>query len=171
SRGQSVIAFFFSSRRRHTRFSRDWSSDVCSSDLLKSKEPLIILGTREHFPQYGNRIKGPKGYAVIREKRQLLVIGYDEPGALQGVFYLEALMKLREAPFLPQNLNQVRESLYDRRMVLSGLGWMDWPDNLLAHIAHDGFDGIFTSVYANPNGDRTTAESSTDFYARLMYTM
>src|SRR5690606_39567011 len=24
---------FFSSRRRHTRFSRDWSSDVCSSDL------------------------------------------------------------------------------------------------------------------------------------------
>src|SRR5690606_41079520 len=24
----------FSSRRRHTRFSRDWSSDVCSSDLL-----------------------------------------------------------------------------------------------------------------------------------------
>src|SRR5690606_40842980 len=28
--------FFFSSRRRHTRFSRDWSSDVCSSDLTKS---------------------------------------------------------------------------------------------------------------------------------------
>src|SRR5690606_40353882 len=25
--------FFFTSRRRHTRFSRDWSSDVCSSDL------------------------------------------------------------------------------------------------------------------------------------------
>src|SRR3712207_7544288 len=30
-------AFFFSSRRRHTRYWRDWSSDVCSSDL-----PLII---------------------------------------------------------------------------------------------------------------------------------
>src|SRR5690606_26213401 len=29
----NVIFFFFSSRRRHTRFSRDWSSDVCSSDL------------------------------------------------------------------------------------------------------------------------------------------
>src|SRR5690606_28809691 len=28
-----VLFFFFSSRRRHTRFSRDWSSDVCSSDL------------------------------------------------------------------------------------------------------------------------------------------
>src|SRR2546422_3099342 len=29
----SIIFFFFSSRRRHTRCSRDWSSDVCSSDL------------------------------------------------------------------------------------------------------------------------------------------
>src|SRR5438105_13799085 len=27
--------FFFSSRRRHTRSTRDWSSDVCSSDLIK----------------------------------------------------------------------------------------------------------------------------------------
>src|SRR6266511_2771754 len=32
------MLFFFSSRRRHTRFSRDWSSDVCSSDLVL--EPL-----------------------------------------------------------------------------------------------------------------------------------
>src|SRR5256884_3723865 len=30
-----VVFFFFSSRRRHTRCSRDWSSDVCSSDLIK----------------------------------------------------------------------------------------------------------------------------------------
>src|SRR5690606_40760002 len=29
--------FFLSSRRRHTRFSRDWSSDVCSSDLLRGR--------------------------------------------------------------------------------------------------------------------------------------
>src|SRR2546429_7149797 len=29
--------FFFSSRRRHTRCSRDWSSDVCSSDLVRVK--------------------------------------------------------------------------------------------------------------------------------------
>src|SRR2546429_6183144 len=28
------VVFFFSSRRRHTRCSRDWSSDVCSSDLI-----------------------------------------------------------------------------------------------------------------------------------------
>src|SRR5690606_40529326 len=38
---------FFSSRRRHTRFSRDWSSDVCSSDLIylndESKYPLQLV--------------------------------------------------------------------------------------------------------------------------------
>ena len=28
-----LLVFFFSSRRRHTRFTSDWSSDVCSSDL------------------------------------------------------------------------------------------------------------------------------------------
>src|SRR5207249_9051384 len=31
--GFQIYAFFFSSRRRHTRSKRDWSSDVCSSDL------------------------------------------------------------------------------------------------------------------------------------------
>src|SRR5215475_7196968 len=31
----AVAYFFFSSRRRHTRCSRDWSSDVCSSDLRR----------------------------------------------------------------------------------------------------------------------------------------
>src|SRR2546429_2949151 len=34
--GMSI--FFFSSRRRHTRCSRDWSSDVCSSDLLDGSQ-------------------------------------------------------------------------------------------------------------------------------------
>src|SRR5690606_40269118 len=34
------LIFFFSSRRRHTSFSRDWSSDVCSSDLRRMKESL-----------------------------------------------------------------------------------------------------------------------------------
>src|SRR5690606_39944868 len=33
--------FFFSSRRRHTRFSRDWSSDVCSSDLVNRLDALV----------------------------------------------------------------------------------------------------------------------------------
>src|SRR5437870_12928221 len=68
-----VFFFFFSSRRRHTRWPRDWSSDVCSSDLCaaldrftgagKSKEDWIHIsrdaeaivinvptGTQDHYP-------------------------------------------------------------------------------------------------------------------------
>src|SRR5436309_2878681 len=36
--------FFFSSRRRHTRFSRDWSSDVCSSDLRQEHGTIFLSG-------------------------------------------------------------------------------------------------------------------------------
>src|SRR5699024_11788718 len=35
--------FFFSSRRRHTRSKRDWSSDVCSSDLLMNLSKMKVL--------------------------------------------------------------------------------------------------------------------------------
>src|SRR5207247_3626294 len=35
------LIFFFSSRRRHTRSTRDWSSDVCSSDLSSLNHPHI----------------------------------------------------------------------------------------------------------------------------------
>src|SRR5690606_39898955 len=37
----------FSSRRRHTRFSRDWSSDVCSSDLSQRNGTLYVGVTRD----------------------------------------------------------------------------------------------------------------------------
>src|SRR5206468_10068735 len=38
--------FFFSSRRRHTRSDRDWSSDVCSSDLKNAtSSPALCIGT------------------------------------------------------------------------------------------------------------------------------
>src|SRR5690554_7231180 len=42
--------FFFSSRRRHTRCGRDWSSDVCSSDLLR--------GAVSHGTDYANYSSG-----------------------------------------------------------------------------------------------------------------
>src|SRR5256886_9189172 len=49
-----TIFFFFSSRRRHTRFDCDWSSDVCSSDLRATEifadpiERLRITPARPH---------------------------------------------------------------------------------------------------------------------------
>src|SRR5438105_14526169 len=37
------FSFFFSSRRRHTRSTRDWSSDVCSSDLAFGAQPRSVI--------------------------------------------------------------------------------------------------------------------------------
>src|SRR2546426_10964468 len=39
-----IFFFFFSSRRRHTRLQGDWSSDVCSSDLLATKKHTALTG-------------------------------------------------------------------------------------------------------------------------------
>src|SRR2546426_2797319 len=43
--GRVVVCsfFFFSSRRRHTRLQGDWSSDVCSSDLLGARADAIAV--------------------------------------------------------------------------------------------------------------------------------
>src|SRR5690606_41139433 len=42
--GILLFLFFFSSRRRHTIFSRDWSSDVCSSDLERKRATAAGFG-------------------------------------------------------------------------------------------------------------------------------
>src|SRR2546422_8504761 len=43
----SIFFFFFSSRRRHTRCSRDWSSDVCSSDLKDELQFQVVHQVEE----------------------------------------------------------------------------------------------------------------------------
>src|SRR5882762_10612164 len=43
-----LYIFFFSSRRRHTRFKCDWSSDVCSSDLKNGLHAEIFRSGRLH---------------------------------------------------------------------------------------------------------------------------
>src|SRR2546426_1317476 len=53
SRNVLLSFFFFSSRRRHTRLQGDWSSDVCSSDLLSTL--LFALGIR-HVGAEGARL-------------------------------------------------------------------------------------------------------------------
>src|SRR5216684_5365425 len=63
--------FFFSSRRRHTRCSRDWSSDVCSSDLILLPDGGLSLMTH--------------GYAANLAHAVLLAI--DNPTAAAGQIY------------------------------------------------------------------------------------
>src|SRR5690606_39730667 len=75
--------FFFSSRRRHTRFSRDWSSDVCSSDLLLGELAVrvhVVDADAEHLgagrPHLVDRVAeradllGAAGRVVLRSEER-----------------------------------------------------------------------------------------------------
>src|SRR3712207_9068028 len=50
--------FFFSSRRRHTRYWRNWSSDVCSSDLVGAEQDRVAVGSPVERPAV---MEGPEG--------------------------------------------------------------------------------------------------------------
>src|SRR5690606_39689028 len=89
-------AFFFSSRGRHTRFSRDWSSDVCSSDLghplradgevvatILARESAHGLRTIQFpdpdMPTYvGFYLDGRRGYFAPEDGRTLLMRSTDD---------------------------------------------------------------------------------------------
>src|SRR5690606_40672201 len=83
--------FFFSSRRRHTRFSRDWSSDVCSSDLPgEQPRPLVFYvpgcdQTKEAWPHpfYNQALQ-----------RGMHVFSFDGPG--QGESNLRGIRRSEE---------------------------------------------------------------------------
>src|SRR5438105_8408068 len=59
--------FFFSSRRRHTRSTRDWSSDVCSSDL--SEAVAISLWDRKEDADNYNRDIYPQVLTTLAKVR------------------------------------------------------------------------------------------------------
>src|SRR5690606_39387303 len=85
---QSVTNVFFSSRRRHTSFARDWSSDVCSSDLVRRDLADAIA-------------QDPVGQAPLAEEQALLVrvarVVDDELGAGAGAPGLGDLAEIGRA--------------------------------------------------------------------------
>src|SRR5439155_5075870 len=64
----SSMLFFFSSRRRHKRWPRDWSSDVCSSDL-KAECPVIFVGPAADEDHRAFRFRQQGGGARSEERR------------------------------------------------------------------------------------------------------
>src|SRR6266536_5599868 len=73
-----MMFFFFSSRRRHTRSTRDWSSDVCSSDL--DLDEVLLAKLFASLPQPRHRIPG--GFQVVGRgrDRRLVPAGFAQLG-------------------------------------------------------------------------------------------
>src|SRR5438874_10125466 len=72
--------FFFSSRRRHTRSLRDWSSDVCSSDLAKR----IAEGSVEKVTVAEDDVREQLGRPRVHPERAMAT---DAVGVATGMFY------------------------------------------------------------------------------------
>src|SRR5690554_1924818 len=103
--------FFFSSRRRHTRCGRDWSSDVCSSDLAIADALLGAAGLGDlggHFPDDDPAFAGAYSLGLLRR----VVEAVDEAG-LQ-VVAVDATILAQEprlAPYVPAMVAKLREVL------------------------------------------------------------
>src|SRR6266852_7635721 len=84
-----MLLFFFSSRRRHTRCYRDWSSDVCSSDL---REITCLPGAPMKFATVSRLAGKPIGWLT------LAYLGYWVGLILDRVFVPLAILPLAGAP-------------------------------------------------------------------------
>src|SRR5256884_1548656 len=69
--------FFFSSRRRHTRCSRDWSSDVCSSDLWKCELSRIPFETTAQADPREGFIGQERALRALKMGVELSAPGYN----------------------------------------------------------------------------------------------
>src|SRR2546430_11368517 len=68
-----IARFFFSSRRRHTRFDCDWSSDVCSSDLRRFGTDVgVVMLDIDDFKQVNDTFGHPQGDVVLVEVARVL---------------------------------------------------------------------------------------------------
>src|SRR3989442_1951569 len=84
--------FFFSSRRRHTRCGRDWSSDVCSSDLSRVRANLVKEGTLHQIAlrlQLPDLLRLGEGESKSGGKQRPSILA-DAVEALIGAVYLDA---------------------------------------------------------------------------------
>src|SRR5690349_24164337 len=85
-----VDVFFFSSRRRHTRSLRDWSSDVCSSDLLSRAR----LGRRRRrVAARPGELPTPAGSAFHLADRKSTRLNYSHVEISYAVFCLKKKKK------------------------------------------------------------------------------
>jgi hypothetical protein len=117
----------------------------------RGRQRVIVAAARDRLPGCGDQLKASKDYRLVVSGSTIAVCGLDDHGAMFGLYNLIMRFSLREGPYLPKSLDTVRHSLYQARMTLSGLGWMEWPDRYLATLPLYGFDAIHCSLSRNAN--------------------
>src|SRR3712207_6211778 len=120
-----ILFFFFSSRRRHTRYWRDWSSDVCSSDLLeeiKASEGQVITFIDELHTVVGAGAGGDSAMDAGNMLKPMLARG--ELRMIGATTLDEYRERIEKDPALERRFQQVyvgEPSVEDTVAILRGL--------------------------------------------------
>ncbi len=82
-----------------------------------------------------------RGFLIKTDETGIKVIGHDERGAGQGLYYLEDVMTFAKAPVV--KFGEVsKRPLFSPQMIHSAYYLDEYPDNYLARVAHEGRDAI-----------------------------
>lgn len=123
---KDIADYLFTSMGIEAFLSRHPSDPSHTGTLVLRTDPTLDLGQR--------------GYRITVDE-DVIVEAADSRGIAQGLYYLEDLMNLRQAPFLKKG--QFSGSLlFDARTVMSGYGIGEYPDDYLSLLAHHGFTGL-----------------------------
>ena len=162
--------FSLESRPDETEITADWviriaenASDFVreaardfSDYLFRSMEVGIRIAQGDPELQHSIVLKLDPELKVKRSFRlectaeRIVIAGADERGIAMGCYFLEDVMTLREAPFVPHTAGLLKEPLFSPRMVHSGYGMDAFTEPYLKRIAHAGFDTILIFVKDDP---------------------
>src|SRR5260370_16392672 len=133
------IVFFFSSRRRHTRFKCDWSSDVCSSDLgaegMQLEAAAKFYNSRLVNPRKSKMTVAFVGHAQVRGRDALQVEVTTATGVKRQVFFdPQTHVIVKEAATVG---GVEEEILYDDYRTVDGV---KLPHNIRLHRGNEKYD-------------------------------
>ncbi|MDD2403090.1 MAG: hypothetical protein PHI56_00930 [Victivallaceae bacterium] len=112
------------------------------NNLDNISEKSIVLAETGSLPEDANlHTECSRCYRLQVKDSIVMVHGRDDRSTAQGSYFLEDIMNLREAPFLPRQ-DVIRKSKFSPRMTHSGWGIDQFPDAHLNAIAHAGMDAI-----------------------------
>src|SRR6478672_853582 len=162
-----MLFFFFSSRRRHTRSDRDWSSDVCSSDLAVH---VSSAGHREHVVVLGGGFGGLTTIrALAKSDVDVTLIDRHTYNTFQPLLYQVATAGLNpgDVTFFLRATRMAQTNVCFRQAEVTGLHPTGQVITFTAgSTIHFDYLIIATGATTNHFGRKGAAENSLAIYTR-----
>ena len=136
-------------------FVRDAACDLADYLLKSMSIGVRIVRDDKEIPRSIELALNPsltvkRSFRLECTAEKIVIAGADERGITMGGYYLEDVMSLREAPFVPHTAGLLKEPLFSPRMVHSAYGMDVFTEPYLRRIAHAGFDTVLIFVKDDP---------------------